>query len=94
MDNELGTSIEADTNLAALGDGWTKSLKNIPEFSYQKLEEHLVLDAKKTPDPMEAYLQFQILCLPLLYHLVEVVSGCHSHLLTAYLKYCQHKVLK
>ena len=47
MDNELGTSIEADKNLAALGDGWTKSLKNIPEFSYQKLEEHLVLDAKK-----------------------------------------------
>ena len=35
MDNELGTSIEADKNLAALGDGWTKSLKNIPEFSYQ-----------------------------------------------------------
>ena len=47
MDNEPGTSIEADKNLAALGDGWTKSLKNIPEFSYQKLEEHLVLDAKK-----------------------------------------------
>ena len=57
MDNELGTSKEADKNLAALGDGWTKSLKNIPEFSYQKLEEHLVLDAKKTPDnkPAEAF---------------------------------------
>ena len=50
MDNEPGTSIEADKNLATLGDGWTKSLKNIPEFSYQKLEEHLVVDAKKTPD--------------------------------------------
>ena len=47
MDNELGTSIEADKNLAALGDGWTKSLKNIPEFSYQKLEERLVLVLKK-----------------------------------------------
>ena len=32
MDNEPGISIEADKNLAALGDGWTKSLKNIPEF--------------------------------------------------------------
>ena len=48
--NHAGTSIEADKNLAALGDGWTKSLKNIPEFSYLKLEEHLVLDAKKIPD--------------------------------------------
>ena len=57
MDNEPGTSIEADKNLAALGDGWTKSLKNISEFSYQKLQEHLVLDAKKTPDnkPAEAF---------------------------------------
>ena len=38
MDNEPGTSKEADKNLAAdqLGDGWTKSLKNIPEFSYTK----------------------------------------------------------
>jgi hypothetical protein len=43
--------------LAALGDGWTKSLKNIPEFSYLKLVERLVLDAKKTPDnkPAEAF---------------------------------------
>jgi hypothetical protein len=57
VDNELGTSIGADKNLAALGDGWTKSLKNIPEFSYQKLKEYLVLDAKKTPDnkPAEAF---------------------------------------
>jgi hypothetical protein len=47
VDNELGTSIEADKNLAALGDGWTKSLKNIPEFSYQKLEEHLTTSLLK-----------------------------------------------
>jgi hypothetical protein len=29
VDNEPGTSTEADKNLAALGDGWTKSLMNI-----------------------------------------------------------------
>ena len=43
--------------MAALEDCWTKSLKNIPKFSYQKLEEHLVHDAKKTADsrPAEAF---------------------------------------
>ena len=56
MDIEPGTSSEADKDLAALGDGWTKSLKFIPGFSYKKLEGHLVLEAKKTPDgkPAEA----------------------------------------
>jgi hypothetical protein len=47
MDIEPGTSLEADNDLAALGDGWTKSLKFIPGFSYKKLEDHLVLEAKK-----------------------------------------------
>jgi hypothetical protein len=32
MDIEPGTSSEADRDLAALGDGWTKSLKFIPGF--------------------------------------------------------------
>ena len=43
MDNEPGTSKEADKNLAAdqLGDGWTKSLKNIPEFSYTKNKRNM-----------------------------------------------------
>ena len=56
MDIEPGTSSGADKDLAALGDGWTKSLKFIPGFSYKKLEDHLVLEAKKTPDgkPAEA----------------------------------------
>ena len=56
MDIEPGTSSEADKDLAALGDGWAKSLKFIPGFSYKKLEDHLVLEAKKTPDgkPAEA----------------------------------------
>ena len=57
MDIEPGTSSEADKDLAALGDGWTKSLKFIPGFSYKKLEDHLVIEAKKTPDgkPAEAF---------------------------------------
>ena len=50
MDNEPGTSIEADKNLAAPEDCWTTNLKNISEFSYQKLKEHLVDDAKKNSD--------------------------------------------
>ena len=57
MDIEPGTSSEADKSDTALGGGWTKSLKFIPGFSYKKLEEHLVLDAKKTSDgkPAEAF---------------------------------------
>lgn len=57
MDNEPGTSIEADKNLAASEDCWTTNLKNISEFSYQKFEEHLVHDAKKNADskPAEAF---------------------------------------
>ena len=47
MDIEPGTSSEADKSDTALGGCWTKSLKFIPGFSYKKLEEHLVLDAKK-----------------------------------------------
>ena len=49
MDIEPGTSSEADKDLA-------KSLKFIPGFSYKKLEDHLVLEEKKTPDgkPAEA----------------------------------------
>ena len=50
MDFEPGTSSEADKDLVALGDGWKKSLKFIPEFSYKKLEDHLVLEEKKPPD--------------------------------------------
>ena len=46
MDIEPGTSSEADKSDTTLGDGWTKSLKFIPGFSYIKLEEHLVLDEK------------------------------------------------
>ena len=57
MDIEPGTSSEADKSDTALGGGWTKSLKFIPGFSYKRLEEHLVLDAKKTSDgkPAEAF---------------------------------------
>ena len=57
MDIEPGTSSEADKSDTALGGGWAKSLKFIPGFSYKKLEEHLVLDAKKTSDgkPAEAF---------------------------------------
>ncbi len=35
MDNEPSTSMEADEDLAALGNGWTKSLNFIPGFSYK-----------------------------------------------------------
>ena len=37
MDIEPGTSSEADRDLAALGDGWTKSLKFIHKVLKQKL---------------------------------------------------------
>ena len=47
MDNEPCTSSEADKSLTTLEFGWTKSLSSIPDFSYKKLEEHLVLDAEK-----------------------------------------------
>ncbi len=50
MDNEPSTSLEADKNATAMVDLWTKSLKYMPGFSYEKLEKHLVVDAKKTPD--------------------------------------------
>ena len=51
MDIESCTSSEADKDLAALGDGWTKSLKFITGFSYKKLEDHLVIEGK----PAEAF---------------------------------------
>ena len=35
-------------------DGWTKSLKYVPGFSYEKLEKHLVIDDQKTPDGKSA----------------------------------------
>ncbi len=50
MDNEPSTSLEADKNATAMVDLWTKSLKYMPGFSYEKLEKHLVVDTKKTPD--------------------------------------------
>ena len=58
MDSEPSTSMEVeDNNMSALGDGWTKNLKFIPGFSYNELQEHLVLQANKTPDgkPAEAF---------------------------------------
>ena len=57
MDSEPSTSMEADKNITAKVDGWTKSLKYVPEFSYEKLEKHLVVDDQKTPDgkPAEAF---------------------------------------
>lgn len=33
--------------MVVLEDCWTKNFKNIPEFQYQNLEEHLVQDFKK-----------------------------------------------
>ena len=44
-------------NITAKVDGWTKSLKYVPGFSYEKLEKHLVVDDRKTPDgkPAEAF---------------------------------------
>ena len=50
MDNEPSTSLQADKNATAIVDLWTESLKYMPEFSYEELEKHLVVDAKKTPD--------------------------------------------
>ena len=47
MENEQGTSMEVDNNSAAMASGWTKCLKFFPEFSYKKLEKHLVLDGGK-----------------------------------------------
>ena len=44
MDCEPSTSMEADKNITAKVDGWTKSLKYVPGFSYEKLEKHLVVD--------------------------------------------------
>ena len=48
MDNQPSTSLEADKNATAMVDFWTKSLKYMPGFSYEKLEKHLVVDAKNT----------------------------------------------
>ena len=47
MDSEPSTSMEADKNITAKVDGWTKSLKYVPGFSYEKLEKHLVMDDQK-----------------------------------------------
>ena len=57
MDCEPSTSMEADKNRTAKVDGWTKSLKYVPGFSYEKLENHLVVDDQKTSDgkPAEAF---------------------------------------
>ena len=57
MDSEPSTSMEANKNITANVDGWTKSLKYVPGFSYEKLEKHLVVDDQKTPDgkPAEAF---------------------------------------
>ena len=57
MDSEPSTSMEANKNITAKVDGWTKSLKYVPGFSYEKLEKHLVVDDQKTPDgkPAEAF---------------------------------------
>ena len=57
MDREPSTSMEADKNITAKVDGWTKSLKHVPGFSYEKLEKHLVIDDQKTFDakPAEAF---------------------------------------
>ena len=40
MDSEPSTSMGADKNIKAKVDGWTKRLKYVPGFSYQKLEKH------------------------------------------------------
>ena len=34
MDNEPGTSMESDKDLPTIGGGWTKSLKDIPDFKH------------------------------------------------------------
>ena len=47
MDSEPSTSMEADKNITAKVDGWTKSSKYVPGFSYEKLEKHLVIDVKR-----------------------------------------------
>lgn len=46
--------LKADKNNTAMVDVWTKSLKYMPGFSYEKLEKHLVKDAAKTPDSKPA----------------------------------------
>ena len=57
MDSEPSTSMEADKNITTKVDGWTKSLKYVPGFSYEKLEKHSVIDDQKTLDgkPAEAF---------------------------------------
>ena len=58
MDNEPSTSKEVDKNnegLGALGDGWAKSSKLIPKFSYEKLEKHLVREKTHDDKPAEAF---------------------------------------
>ena len=42
MDSEPSTSVEADKNITAKVDSWTKSLKYVPGISYEKLEKHLI----------------------------------------------------
>ena len=54
MDCEPSTSMEADKNITAKVDGWTRSLKYVPGFSYEKLEKHLLVDDQKTPDGKHA----------------------------------------
>lgn len=50
-----GTFPEADKDLTALRDGWTKSLEYIPGFSYKTLEDYL--EDKQIPEdkPTEAF---------------------------------------
>ena len=48
MDSEPSTSMEADKNITAKVDGWTKSLKYVPGFSHEKLEKYLVIDDQNT----------------------------------------------
>ena len=38
MDSEPSTSMEADKNITAKVDGWKKTLKYVPGFSYEKLD--------------------------------------------------------
>ena len=52
----MGSKSEKQLPVPGGGQMWTKNLLDIPSFSYQKLEQHLILESEKTADckPAEA----------------------------------------
>ena len=46
----MGSKSEKQLPVPGGGQMWTKNLLDIPSFSYQKLEQHLILESEKTAD--------------------------------------------